>query len=392
MKPESFGESTPGELQWTVDGHWAFLPAPLPPQLSWDSELATALGNAAAALGELAGVGRSLPNPHLLIRPFIRQEAVVSSRIEGTQTSLSELFRYEAAQLPLLEDRSDAREVLNYVRAMEYGLERIEQLPVSLRLVRELHGRLMEGVRGEERGPGEFRHTYNWIGPPNCTVESAHYVPPPVPEMHDALNRLEEFINSPFGLSPLVALALIHYQFEAIHPFLDGNGRVGRLLITLLACQWGLREQPLLYLSGYFEAQRDTYYDLLLAVSQRGAWEEWVAFFLRGIEQQSRDAVARVKHLQDLRAHYRVSVQAPRTPARLLDVIDMLFLYPVLTAPQVQSELKVTFQTAQNYINRLVDLGFLREVTGKGRNRMYAALDVIAALERVPGGNREADR
>jgi len=391
VKPESFGEDASGQVCRTVDGYWAFVPDPLPPQLSWDSELATALGNASVALGELAGVGRSLPNPHLLIRPFMHQEAVVSSRIEGTQASLSELFQYEAGQLALLEDRSDTREVHNYVRAIEYGLKRVEHLPVGLRLIRELHGLLMEGVRGEERRPGQFRRTHNWIGPLNCTIESAHYVPPPVPEMHEALNRLEQFVNSPLRLSPLVALALIHYQFEAIHPFLDGNGRIGRLLTTLLACEWRLTEQPLLYLSGYFEAHRDTYYDLLLAVSQRGAWEAWVAFFLRGIERQSRDAVARVKHLQDLRAYYRASVQAPRTPARLLDVVDMLFLYPVLTAPQVQRELKVTFQTAQNYINRLVDLGFLREVTGKGRKRLYAALDVIVALEQVPGGARKAE-
>jgi len=184
---------------------------------------------------------------------------------------------------------------------MEHGLNRLKELPLSLRLIRELHGLLMEGARGEEKKPGEFRDSYNWIGPKTCTVKTARYVPPPVSHMHDALHALEEFLHSPSDLPPLVRLALIHYQFEAIHPFLDGNGRIGRLLISLLTCAWNMLPQPLLYLSAYFEAQRDSYYDLLFAVSQGGAWEEWVTFFLRGVKEQCGDAVKRIKHLQDLR-------------------------------------------------------------------------------------------
>jgi len=385
MRPDSFTKNAPGKVTQAPKGYWTYLPDPLPPQLSWIGDLVATLSQASLALGELAGLGRTLLNPHLLIRPFMHQEAVVSSRIEGTQASLSDLFRYEAGQLALFEERSDVREVHNYVRAMEYGVERLKELPVSLRLIRELHGLLMEGVRGEGKKPGEFRNSDNWIGPPNCTVETAKYVPPPVSHMHDALHALEEFLHSPSELPPLVRMALIHYQFEAIHPFLDGNGRIGRLLISLLVCAWNLLPQPLLYLSAYFEAHRDSYYDLLLAVSQRGAWEEWVTFFLRGVKEQCGDAVARIKHLQDLRGYYRVRVQTARTPARLLDVVDMLFLNPVLTVRRVEGEVGVTFQTAQRYVDRLAALDILTEVTGKGRNRVYGAMDVIRALESPVG-------
>ncbi|MCG2770252.1 MAG: Fic family protein [Anaerolineae bacterium] len=385
MRPDSFTKNAPGKVIQAQKGYWTYLPDPLPPQLSWTEDLVAALSQADLALGELAGLGRTLLNPHLLIRPFMHQEAVVSSRIEGTQASLSDLFRYEAGQLTLFEERSDVREVHNYVRAMEYGLERLKELPVSLRLIRELHGLLMEGVRGEGKKPGEFRDSYNWIGPPNCTVKTARYVPPPVSHMHDALHALEEFLHSPSEMPPLVRLALIHYQFEAIHPFLDGNGRIGRLLMSLLACAWNLLPQPLLYLSAYFEAHRDDYYDLLLAVSRRGVWEEWVTFFLRGVKEQCGDAVARIKHLQDLRGYYRVQVQRTHASARLLDVVDMLFLNPVLTVRRVEGEVGVTFQTAQRYVDWLVELGILMEVTGKGRNRLYAARDVILAVE-APGG------
>ena len=385
MRPDSFTKNAPGKVIQAQKGYWTYLPDPIPPQLSWTEDLVAALSQADLALGELAGLGRTLLNPHLLIRPFMHQEAVVSSRIEGTQASLSDLFRYEAGQLTLFEERSDVREVHNYVRAMEYGLERLKELPVSLRLIRELHGLLMEGVRGEGKKPGEFRDSYNWIGPPNCTVKTARYVPPPVSHMHDALHALEEFLHSPSEMPPLVRLALIHYQFEAIHPFLDGNGRIGRLLMSLLACAWNLLPQPLLYLSAYFEAHRDDYYDLLLAVSRRGVWEEWVTFFLRGVKEQCGDTVARIKHLQDLRGYYRVQVQRTHASARLLDVVDMLFLNPVLTVRRVEGEVGVTFQTAQRYVDWLVELGILMEVTGKGRNRLYAARDVILAVE-APGG------
>jgi Fic family protein len=248
----------------------------LPSHIEFDRALVSALSDADRALGELAGLGRTLPNPNLLIRPFIRREAVLSSRIEGTQADAADLYAYEAKQLALPLSSSaasdtDVREVFNYVRALEYGLERLSTLPVSLRLIREVHDVLMKGVRGEFATPGEFRRTQNWIVWPGCTLKDATYVPP-VAEMREALGDLEKYLYADDPLPPLIRLALIHYQFEAIQPFIDGNGRIGRLLISLLLINWNLQPVPLLYLSAYFERQRDAYYDHLLAVSERGNW------------------------------------------------------------------------------------------------------------------------
>jgi Fic family protein len=310
---------------------------------------------------------------------------VLSSRIEGTRTSLFDLYAYEAVQLTLLEPPSDVREVYNYVRALEYGIERLRTLPLSLRLIREIHALLMEGVRGEHWTPGEFRRSQNWIGPPGCTLNDAPFVPPPVPEMQEALDAFERFLHTPSSLPPLVRLGLIHYQFEAIHPFLDGNGRIGRLLITFLLCAWDLLPEPLLYLSAYFEAQRQIYYDLLLAVSQKGAWEDWLSFFLRGVANQARDAVARAGRLQELRERYREQFQAVRAAARLLQVVDLLFAQPVLTTSQVAETLGVSFPSAQQYVNRLEEANILREITGQARNRVYRADEVLQAIEEPLG-------
>jgi Fic family protein len=291
------------------------------------------------------------------------------------------LYAYEAVQLALFEPGSDVPEVFNYVRALEYGLARLHELPLSLRLIREVHARLTEGVRGEHQTPGEFRRSQNWIGPVGSTPENAPYVPPPVDEMHEALSTLERFLHTPSVIPPLVRLGLIHYQFEAIHPFLDGNGRIGRLLVTLLSCAWDLLPEPLLYLSAYFEAQRQNYYDLLLAVSQRGEWEDWLTFFLNGVTAQSRDAVARAGRLQDLREQYRARLQAVRAPARLLQALDLLFDQPVLSVRQVETTLKLNYTTAQRYVQQLVEVGLLQEVTGQARNRVYRAEAVLRAID-----------
>ena len=381
MDPSKFQASTSGKVVRQPQGYWAFLPAPLPPALSFSPALVTALSAADRALGELRGLGGALSNPHLLIRPLARREAVLSSRIEGTRASLDDLLAYEATQLSFLEPGSDVREVHNYVRALEYGLERISTLPVSLRLIRELHASLMEGVRGEIWTPGEFRHSQNWIGPPGSTLESAPYVPPPVDEMSTALGDLEKYLHTPADLPPLIRLGLIHYQFEAIHPFLDGNGRVGRLLIALLLSVWQLLPQPLLYLSAYIESNRREYYDLLLAVSQRAAWEEWLLYFLEGVRRQSLDTVERISRLQKLRAQYQTRLQTRRAPARLLRAVDLLFAQPVLTARQMETELGINFPGAQRLIDQLVRAGLLREITGGRRNRIYRADEVLAIIE-----------
>lgn len=249
-----------------------------------DLELVRTLSDADRALAELAGTGRNMPNPRVFISPFVRREAVLSSRIEGTEADIKDVYAFEAGQLPLPEPkafprRSDAQEVLNYVHALEYGLVRINEFPVSLRFIRELHEILMRGVRGEDYTPGEFRRTQNWLGAPGCSIEEATFVPPSVGKMHEALNLFEGYLHSEDPYPPLLRLAFVHYQFEAIHPFLDGNGRVGRLLLSLMLVNWGLLPHPLLYLSAFFERNRQDYYDLLLAVSTSASWREWVVFF-----------------------------------------------------------------------------------------------------------------
>ena len=381
MDPSKFQASTSGKVIRLPQGYWAFVPAALPPALTFSPSLVAALSDADRALGELKGLGGTLANPHLLIRPLARREAVLSSRIEGTRASLDDLLAYEATQLSFLETGSDVREVHNYVRALEYGLERIHTLPISQRLIREMHARLMEGVRGDVWTPGEFRRSQNWIGPAGSTLETAPYVPPPVDEMLAALSALENFIHAPSDLPPLLRLGLIHYQFEAIHPFLDGNGRVGRLLIALLLSAWQLLPQPLLYLSAYFESNRRDYYDLLLAVSQRAAWEDWLLYFLEGVKQQSLDAVNRIDRLQALRVQYQAQIQARRAPARLLRVVDLLFAQPVITTRQVETALETNFLGAQRLIDQLIQAGMLREITGGRRNRVYRADEILKILE-----------
>jgi Fic family protein len=337
-------------------------------------------------LGELAGLGRTMPNPHLLIAPFIRREAVLSSRIEGTQTDLSDLYAYEAGQLPLFTKvkppppETDVKEVGNYVLAMEYGLKRLDTLPVSLRLLGELHARLMEGVRGEHATPGEFRRSQNWIGRPGCTIREAEFVPPPVPAMQEALDAFEKYLHAGNAYPPLIRLAFIHYQFETIHPFLDGNGRIGRLAITLLLVNWDLLPLPLLYLSAFFEKHRQDYYDLLLGVSQQGAWPQWVEFFLRGVAEQARDAGQRAKRLQDLQEGWRARLLKGKASALLLRLADSLFAAPMLTIPQVQRSLGITYRSAKKNVEKLVNLGILRPAGEPSYGKLFQAVDILEAI------------
>ncbi len=366
--------------------YWAFVPDPLPPSLPLDAQLLRVSSEAAYALGQLAALGRLMPNPHLLIGPFVRREAVLSSRIEGTQADVADLYAFEAGQLPLpgLEPSpptSDVQEVLNYVRALEYGLDRLNTLPVSTRLMRELHERLLKGVRGERATPGEFRRTQNWIGRPNCTLNEAEYVPPPAAEMQEALAALEGYLNAEVSEHPpLVRLAFIHYQFEAIHPFIDGNGRIGRLLISLLLVNWGLLPLPLLYLSAYFERDRQRYYDLLMAVNQRGAWLEWTLYFLEGVMEQSRDAAERASRLQDLAQKWRASLARGRASALLPKLADSLFASPILTIPQAQRLLDVTYHSAQRNVEKLVEAGILRPAGESAGVRAFVAEDILAII------------
>jgi Fic family protein len=381
MDPKNYQNSSAGKPIQQLNGYWYYLPANLPPDLNWSPTLVSILAEAERNLGKLASLGISPANLNWLAQPFIRREAVVSTRIEGTRASLSDLYTYEAQQLSFLEPDSDADEVHNYVQALDYGLERLQTLPISLRLIRELHARLMENVRGEHLTPGEFRRSQNWIGPSGCTLQNAPYVPPPAQEMLAALNQLEIFMHAPSELPALVRVALIHYQFEAIHPFLDGNGRVGRLLITLLLFTWNLLHQPLLYLSAYFEANRQEYYDRLLAVSQQGKWEDWLHFFLMGVSIQSLDAIQRITKMRVLYGEYAEQLRTERATERLLETLDLLFERPIVTVRQVEGALGVPYRSASRYVEKLVQLGILKEITGQARNRIFRADEILLVLE-----------
>lgn len=362
----------------TPGGYRAYVPAPLPPSVAWDATLIAALSTADRAIGALAGEGRRLPNPHLLIWPFARKEAVLSSRIEGTRSTLGELLA-AAAGATTEQSSDDLREVGNYVVALDYGLQRLETLPLSLRLVRELHERLMRGVRGDVAAPGEFRRTQNWIGPPGCTLDDATYVPPPPTELMPCLDAWEGFLHDD-ALPPLVHAALAHAQFEAIHPFLDGNGRVGRLLITLLLVERDVLPAPLLYLSAYFEASRDEYYARLLGVTERGEWVEWLTYFLRGVALQSQDALDRIRRIDDLLAGWKrgLGPGRSRVPHRALDLFAE---NPYWTVGGLARRLGVAFTTAQRSIGRLEEAGVVARVGEARRNRLYCAESVLRALE-----------
>lgn len=387
MDPRDFENSPSGSVTKTPQGYYAFVPNPLPPPIRFEYRVVSLLSEAERALGNLVGVGNMLPNPELLIRPYTQREAVLSSRIEGTQASVAELLQYEAGQLSLpglaraSDTRPDIREVYNYRIALQYGLERLNELPLSLRFTRELHQRLMEGVRGKEKRPGEFRDEQNWIGPEGTPIAEATFVPPPVPEMHEALNAWERYLHAESELPSLVQCALMHYQFEVIHPFVDGNGRVGRLLIPMYLAARGLLPKPLLYLSAYFEANRRAYGDLLYAVSQRGAWSEWVTFFLRGVAQQASDGVSRAQRILALRDTYRERFLGIRASTLRIRLIDLLFERPVTTAFLVGLNLGVSQVSAGRVLDDLVAQGIIREVTGYRRNRVFVAQELLRLIE-----------
>jgi Fic family protein len=381
MRPEDFTEQAPGKVIMTADGYWAFIPDPLPEKLDLDESTLQLLSRADQAVGRLAGVGQMLPNPHLLIGPFLRREAVLSSRIEGTVTTPEELLLFEAGS-PRQTETPDVREVANYVRAIEHGLARLPELPVSLRLMREAHAMLLSDVRGGARRPGEFRRGQNYIaGRPGQPIQDARFVPPPVSEMHQALDDLEKFIHAPGNFPVLVQLPLIHYQFEAIHPFEDGNGRIGRLLITVLLCERGCLPQPLLYLSAFLESHRRDYMDHLLHVSQKGTWIEWIRFFLQGVAEQAEDAILRSQRLLDLWGEYRQRMQTPRSSALPLQLVDELFKYPALRISQAARILGVTYPTAKLNIQKLQQAEILHPHGEPRRNRIYIAPEIVGIIE-----------
>ena len=379
MYPEDFTNSTAGQCIRTIrqPAYWAFVPNPLPPKIEVDWELVRLLSKAESKLGELSGAGQLLPDVHRLILPLlIRRESVTSSRIENTQSGLDDLFLFEANESepsPL----SDVREVINYVRAMEYGIKRLKDLPISSRLICEIHGTLMKGVRGDHATPGELRKSQNWIGSAGGTLMDATFVPPPIPEMKECFSDLEKYINSDAREPALIQCALVHYQFEAIHPFLDGNGRIGRLLITFMLLEKKLLSQPLLYLSDFFEQYRDEYYRLLLNVSQKGDWKAWLTFFLNGVRQQSEDALATVQKLLGLQKQYKEVATGQRVPKIVTRLIDHLFTGPIVSISQLSKTWKMPFPTVKRGVDFLVEEGILEEKIKRRRNRLFVAHEIF---------------
>jgi Fic family protein len=338
------------------------------------------LSRADQALGRLDGMAETLPNPDLFVAMYVRREAVLSSQIEGTQSTLEDVLAFEL-DAKGREFPKDVEEVVNYVRAMNYGLKRLQELPLSLRLIREIHAELLRGVRGAKRRPGEFRTSQNWIGPANVPLSKATFVPPPVHEMREALGNFEKFLHQPHDLPVLVGCGLAHAQFETIHPFLDGNGRVGRLLITLLLVHRRVLHRPLLYLSHYLKRHRSQYYDRLMAIREAGDWEGWLKFFLGGIAETADEAVETARAILNLREQHRGLLQEKHLGMSGLRLLDLLFEQPLVNVNAVKSYLKVSFVTANKLVEQLQKLRLLKETTGGQRNRRYRYAPYLALFE-----------
>ena len=330
-------------------------------------------------MGRLDGSILTLPNPDLFVFMYVRKEAVLSSQIEGTQSSLQDLLAAEA-QILSLDSPKDVDEVVNYVKAMKYGLERLKELPLSVRLIRELHQQLLQGVRGNRLTPGEIRTSQNWIGPAGCTLTEAVFVPPPPHEVPALLGALETFLYSGSSLPQLLQIGLAHAQFETIHPFLDGNGRIGRLLITFLLCQREILIKPVLYLSHYFKRHRTEYYERLQAIRDHGHWEQWLVFFLRGIISVSKEATETARSILALREDHRaiVTTHLGRAAGNGHRVLESLYERPIVSVTEVQELTGTTFTAANSLVSRLVNLGILQEATGNKRNRVFRYAAYIA--------------
>ena len=365
-------------------GYRAFIPAPLPPSppVRLTGELQSALSEADRSLGRLDGSIQTLPNPDLFVLMYVRKEAVLSSRIEGTQSSLQDVLEAEAQVLSPTRPR-DVAEVVNHVNAMNYGLERLRDLPVSVRLIREIHHRLLRGVRGSNLTPGEVRRSQNWIGAAGCTIDEATFVPPPPHVVPQALGDLERFLHAQDNLPTLLKIGLAHAQFETIHPFLDGNGRVGRLLIAFLLTEREVLRRPVLYISHYFARHRQSYYDHLQAVRDQGDWEGWIRFFLKGVAEVSAEAAATVRRILLLREEHRRSVTESlgRAAGNGLRVLEDLYERPVVSVNSVRRLIGTTYTAANLLVSRLVDVGVLSETTGRARNRVFAYRSYIDLFE-----------
>lgn len=364
-----------GQYVEQIAGYKAFIPNPLPPtpEIVMDQEMWGLLSQADRALGRLDGSTDALPNPDLFVFMYVRKEAVLSSQIEGTQASLIDVLEFESRALEP-DNPQDAAEVVNYIHAINYGLERLETLPVSLRLIREIHEKLMQGVRGAERDPGEFRRTQNWIGSGGCSLTDATYVPPPPHEMIQALDNLEKFFHDATPMPALIKVGLAHAQFETIHPFLDGNGRTGRLLITFLLCEQNILRQPLLYISHYFKKHRAEYYDRLQSIRDSGNWEGWLKFFLRGVYEVAQEASATARQIVNMKeAHRQLLLDTMgRRSGNAIALLESLYFKPIFGVEHVELITDLSYPNANTLVKDLCEIGLLQEITGQKRNRAFS--------------------
>lgn len=383
MDTARFSSQQQKQLVKTPEGAWAFVPGPLPPKLDL-AKLALPLATAAVAIGELKGAARRLQNPYMLIDPLQRREALTSSAMEGTITTLGDMVLEEAGDDSPKGD--DAREALNYVRAIEASIKMLEQLPISHRVIKEAHALLLRGLspaRGAGKKHGQYKTSQNAVGKRGETIHTARYVPPPPQQTQKCMDELEAFINSEHQnpVEKLINLALVHYQFEAIHPFDDGNGRIGRMLITLMAQHSGLLDLPILHVSAYLERNKDEYIDRLFAVSSSAQWEDWIVFFFSAVEASCREATMIVDRIILLQSDLKKRAQEAGKSPRSLIIIDALFRKTWTTATEVQKLCNISFPTAQSDLKNLAKIGILREMPGR-TSRLYYAPEILALSDR----------
>ena len=362
-------------------GYKAFIPNPLPPNppIRIEGEIQHLLTNANIAIGKMDTMGYLAPNLEHIIAMYVRKEALLSSQIEGTQASLEDIFEYEN-QIPI-KNINDVKEVVNYIKALNHGMKRLAEFPMSIRLIKEIHEILLEGARGKEKTPGEFRKSQNWIGSPGSTLATASFVPPPPKEAMDAMGELELFLHKDSELPLLINCALMHYQFETIHPFLDGNGRLGRLLITFYLYWKGALQYPLLYLSYYLKIHRQEYYDRLNLVRERGDYEQWIIFFLKGIIWTCESALQTIKNLLQLQEdHKKRLISKKLSTPYAIALLDYLFEKPHLTINDVADHIKISYQGAKALVDQFVTAEILKEITGKRRDKRYSCWEYLAFL------------
>jgi len=372
IRQHSFSRA--GQYIQQVSGYKAFIPKPLPPvpPVVVNSTLQQLLSEADRALGRLDGSIQTLPNPDMFVFMYVRKEAVLSSQIEGTQSSLQDVLAAEA-KIITPDQPKDVDEVVNYVRAMNYGLDHLSSLPLSIRLIRGIHAELLRGVRGSHLTPGELRTSQNWIGPSGCTLREASFVPPPPHEVSRLLSDFEKYLYADTDIPLLIKIGLAHAQFESIHPFLDGNGRIGRLLITFLLCEKKILQKPVLYLSYYFKRYRQEYYEKLQSVRDTGNWEEWLVFFLRGITEVSHQSTETARLILSLREDHRklITEQCGRAAGNGHRVLEYLYEHPIVSVQDVRQLIKTTYPSANDLVSRMVQAGILSEFTGQSRNRRF---------------------